>query len=193
MRSIISLIVLLLPAAVTAAQAAAPAQAAPKAEVALTYNWVHTNAPPDDCGCFNMNGGSISFAYRFKPKWAVVAEAGAVANTNVNSTGLDLGLVQFLAGARYTYANHSRLQPFGQVLIGDVHAAGGLSPSQIGLGSSDAFALATGGGLDINLTPHLALRAAQADYYLTLLPNRTTNTQNNLRISTGFIFRFGRK
>jgi hypothetical protein len=78
-------------------------------------------------------------------------------------------------------------------LIGDVHAGGGLSPSQIGLGSSDAFALVSGGGLDINLTPRLAIRAAQADYYLTLLPNRTANTQNNLRIGAGILFRFGRK
>jgi hypothetical protein len=192
MRSIISLLVLLLPAAVIAAQSAAPAPA-PKLEVALAYDWVHTNAPPADCGCFHLNGGSVAFAYRLTPKWAGVAEAGAVANTNVNATHHDLGLVDFLAGGRFTYANHSRFQPFGQILVGDAHAAGGLSPSQIGVGSSDAFALATGGGLDIDLTPRLAIRAAQADYYLTLLPNRTTNTQNNLRIGAGIVFRFGRK
>jgi hypothetical protein len=188
----ISLLVLLLPAGAIAAQTAAPAPA-PKAEIALTYNWVRTNAPPADCGCFNLNGGSVAFAYHLTPRWAGVAEAGAVANTNVNSTNHDLGLVDFLGGARYTYANHSRYQPFGQILVGDGHAAGGLSPSQIGLGSSDAFALATGGGLDINLTPRLAIRAAQADYYLTLLPNRTTNTQNNLRVSAGIVLRFGGK
>lgn len=194
MRILTSLIVLLLPVSAAVAQStAASTPAAPKAELAFTYNWVRTNAPPADCGCFNMNGGSVSFAYHFRPSWAVVAEAGAVANTNVESTGRDLGLVQFLAGGRYIYANRSRLQPFSQALLGDVHAAGTLAPTQIGLSSSDAFALTAGGGLDINLTPHLALRAVQADYDLTLLPNRTSNSQNNLRLSAGFLFRFGHK
>jgi peptidoglycan-associated lipoprotein len=189
-----TLFVLLLPVSAAVAQStAAPAPANPKAELAFTYNWVRTNAPPADCGCFNMNGGTVSFAYHFKPSWAVVAEAGAVVNTNVESTGRDLDLVHFLAGPRYTYANHSRFQPFGQALIGDVHAAGTLAPTEIGLSSSDSFALAAGGGLDINLTPHLALRAVQADYYLTLLPNRTSNSQNNLRLSAGVIFRFGHR
>jgi peptidoglycan-associated lipoprotein len=190
---LLSVLVVLLPVRAAVAQSIAPAPAVPKAELAFTHNWVRTNAPPADCGCFNMNGGSISFAYHFKSSWAVVAEAGAVANTNVESTGRDLGLVQFLAGARYTYANHSRLQPFGQTLLGGVHAAGTLAPTHIGLSSSDSFALATGGGLDINLTPRVALRAVKADYYLTLLPNPTSNSQNNLRLSTGIIFRLGRK
>ena len=188
MRVLTSILTLLLPVALLPAVAAA--QGAPKSEVAVTYNWVHTNAPPAECGCFSANGGSASYAYRFLPSFKLVGEVGAVTQGNVNSTGYDLTLWNFLAGGRYTLRNHSRVKPFGQALFGIAHTTGSLSPDQIGLGSSTSFAMSAGGGLDINLSPHLALRAAQADYLLTLLPNRTNDHQNNIRVSAGIVFRF---
>jgi outer membrane immunogenic protein len=126
MRLMIPILALLLPVAAMQATPAAAAQNIPTAEVALTYNWVHSNAPPKDCGCFSMNGGSGSFAYNFTRKWSVVGEASAESNGNVNSTGLGLTLADFLAGGRYTLRNHSRLQPFGQVLLGAAHTSGSL-------------------------------------------------------------------
>jgi hypothetical protein len=53
--------------------------------------------------------------------------------------------------------------------------------------------MAAGGGVDLSLTRHLAFRLVQADYLLTLLPNRTNNLQNNFRFSTGIVFHFGGK
>jgi outer membrane immunogenic protein len=192
MRLLTPILALLLPvAAMVATPVAAPAQSIPAAEVALTYNWVHTNAPPKDCGCFSMNGGSGSFAYNLTRKWAVVGEVGAETNGNVNSTGLDLTLADFLVGGRYTLRNHSRLQPFGQILLGAAHTSGSLSPDQIGLGAATSFATTMGGGVDVSLSHRIALRVIQADYFLTLLPNGSSDRQNNLRLSAGFVFRFG--
>jgi outer membrane immunogenic protein len=191
MRLMIPILALLLPVAAMQATPAAAAQNIPTAEVALTYNWVHSNAPPKDCGCFSMNGGSGSFAYNFTRKWSVVGEASAESNGNVNSTGLGLTLADFLAGGRYTLRNHSRLQPFGQVLLGAAHTSGSLSPDQIGFGAATSFATTAGGGVDVNLSPRIALRAIEADYFLTLLPNGTSDRQNNLRLSAGIVFRFG--
>jgi len=191
MRLMIPILALLLPVAAMQATPAAAAQNIPTAEVALTYNWVHSNAPPKDCGCFSMKGGSGSFAYNFTRKWSVVGEASAESNGNVNSTGLGLTLADFLAGGRYTLRNHSRLQPFGQVLLGAAHTSGSLSPDQIGLGAATSFATTAGGGVDVNLSPRIALRAIEADYFLTLLPNGTSDRQNNLRLSAGIVFRFG--
>src|SRR5580698_9912106 len=193
MRLMIPILALLLPVAAMQATPAAAAQNIPTAEVALTYNWVHSNAPPKDCGCFSMNGGSGSFAYNFTRKWSVVGEASAESNGNVNSTGLGLTLADFLAGGRYTLRNHSRLQPFGQVLLGAAHTSGSLSPDQIGLGAATSFATTAGGGVDVNLSPRIALRAIQAEYFLTMLPNGSSDRQNNLRLSAGFVFRFGSK
>jgi hypothetical protein len=48
-----------------------------------------------------------------------------------------------------------------------------------------------GGGLDVNVSRHIAIRAAQADWLYTQFPNGVDNRQNNLRITAGIVFRFG--
>jgi hypothetical protein len=49
--------------------------------------------------------------------------------------------------------------------------------------------MAAGGGVNIDLSRHLALRAFQADYFLTSLPNNSTNLQNSLRLGAGIVFK----
>ena len=51
--------------------------------------------------------------------------------------------------------------------------------------------MTAGGGLDISLTRRIALRALEADYYLTRFDNGVNDHQNNLRIAAGVIVRFG--
>jgi hypothetical protein len=67
------------------------------------------------------------------------------------------------------------------------------------LDSSNAFAMAFGGGLDIGLSRHFAIRAAQVDFIrtnfntldsLTGLTTGTSTNQNNFRYSGGVIWRF---
>ncbi len=140
-----------------------------------------------------MNGGSASLAYRLTHSVSVVGEIGTANKGNVDSTGLDLTLSSYLAGLRYSLRKSGRFTPFGQVLVGVTHASGGLAPSQIHAGSSTAFAMAAGGGLDIKLNRSFSLRAFQTDYLLTLLPNRTNDHQNNFRLSTGIVVRFGKR
>jgi peptidoglycan-associated lipoprotein len=140
-----------------------------------------------------MNGGSATLSYQRTPSFGFVGEFLGVTNGNVNSSGHDLTLLSYLVGPRYRFVSHqSRWVPFGQILVGGSHANGSLytatgTPS----GSSNGFATTIGGGVDMAITPHLALRAVQADYFLTLLSNGTNNRQNNLRLSTGLVFRFG--
>ncbi len=95
------------------------AQTQPSNEIALDYNYVHTNAPPAGCGCFSMNGGSGSYAYHFGPQFAAVIEVGAVHASKIDSTGLDLTLTSYLGGPRFYYRRpHARFVPYGQVLLG---------------------------------------------------------------------------
>jgi hypothetical protein len=47
-----------------------------------------------------------------------------------------------------------------------------------------------GGGVDIGVTRHLAIRPAEADYFMTRLENGLNDRQNNFRFSAGIIFRF---
>jgi outer membrane immunogenic protein len=175
-----------------AAQTAPAVGSEPRAEVAFTYNLVRANAPPDGCGCFLMNGGSASFAYRATRSISLVAEGGAVTSSSAPS-GRDLTLATYFVGARYALHRSKHFAPFGQALFGFAHASGSLAPDRLGLDSSTAFAMSAGGGVDVSLSHHLAWRAAQADYLLTLLPNRTTDHQNNFRFQSGFVIRFGGK
>jgi len=50
-----------------------------------------------------------------------------------------------------------------------------------------------GGGLDIKVTSHLAIRPIEADYFLTRFINNLTtgnNNQNNFRYQAGLVFEF---
>jgi outer membrane immunogenic protein len=171
------------------------AQAPPSQEVALDYTYVHTNAPPGGCGCFSMNGGGGSYAYHYRPYLALVADAQAMHATKIDSTGLDLTLVSVLAGPRLYVGNpHTRFVPYGQVLVGIARASGGLAPANSGgAASSVSFASTMGGGLEYHISRAFTLRVVEADYFLTTFDNKASGTQNNLRITTGVAYRFGRK
>jgi len=56
------------------------------------------------------------------------------------------------------------------------------------------FALAAGGGVDVVFTKHLAWRFAQIDYLMTNFSGPlvgASSRQNNLRLGTGIVYRFG--
>lgn len=53
--------------------------------------------------------------------------------------------------------------------------------------------MTVGGGVDYRISSHFSFRAAKVDYLLTRFNEfNTTNaqTQNNLPVSTGIVFRF---
>ena len=163
-------------------------------DAGVEYNYVRANAAPGVCGCFALNGGSGWVAFNFSHSLAVVGEIASQHAANISSTGAGLTLTSFLAGTRYTWTRSGRFAPFAQVLLGGAHASGTLAPGNSGLaGSSNAFALTAGGGLDVGLTRHIALRAIEADYYLTRFANGINDDQNNLRLAAGLMIRFGRR
>jgi outer membrane immunogenic protein len=183
------------------AVAQAPAQPAPasdkplRAELALDYSYLRSNAPPGGCGCFNLNGGSAAFAWQIKPggSIALVGDVTAAHASSIASTGYNLTLSTYTVGARYLpRIGHSSFQPFGQVLIGLAHSSGtlvqGQSPAASNAGA--AFAANLGGGLDLRSDRRFSVRLVQADYLVTTFDNGVNNHQNNLRISTGLVLHF---
>ncbi|MGA9542131.1 MAG: outer membrane beta-barrel protein [Candidatus Sulfotelmatobacter sp.] len=161
-------------------------------DVGVDYNYVRANLPAGGCGCFALNGGNGWVAFNFSRSLGVVGEIASQGASNISSTGADLTLTSFLAGPRYRRTVAGHFAPFVQVLFGGARAGGSLAPGSSGLpGSANAFAMIAGGGLDIGLTRHVALRAFEADYYLTRFDNGVNDHQNNLRIAAGVIIRFG--
>ena len=95
----------------------------------------------------------------------------------------------YLFGPRVSYRRSERFTPFGEVLFGVAHASASISGSS---GSNNAFAMTIGAGVDYNLTDRLAIRPVKLDYLITRFSETGSGaqTQNNLRVSTGIVFRF---
>jgi outer membrane immunogenic protein len=178
--------------AANAQPAATPTQS--RADLALDYTYIRSNAPPGNCGCFNLNGGSATFGWRIKQSHIAlvgdvsVAEAGKISS---NSYGLTLSTFTF--GARYQFRlAHSPLHPFGQILAGVAHGSGSLVDAQNPSvsNSGGTFAGNAGGGVDLSLTHRLSIRLVEADYLATTFNNGDNDHQNNLRLSSGVVFHF---
>jgi outer membrane immunogenic protein len=172
----------------------AAAQDSPLGEAGIDYNYVHTNAPPGGCGCFSMHGGDAWIAYNMPRSFAIIAQVSSQHASNIGGSATDLTLTSYLFGPRYSLDLSRRFVPFAQVLLGVAHASGTFAPGSAGYpGSANAFGMTVGGGVDMKLSNRFAVRAFQADYYLTNFANGVNDHQNNLRISAGLIFRFGKK
>ena len=95
-----------------------------------------------------------------------------------------------------------RVRPFGEVLFGGMQTElySQLNSAVIANGGKiDAsktqhpFTMAVGGGLDVNINKHVALRLAEMDWVLTRYTNpwTSTNNQNSFRYLAGVVVKFG--
>lgn len=205
-------VVLSLLALVSLFGAAANAQEpAPKFEVFAGYSYVRAVPSAGSfIGSVSLNGGDASVAYHFNNWLSGVADFGAYHTGSIRGSSVDGTLSTYLFGPRVSYHHFRRITPFGEVLFGVGHAGtavfnlcctdssqNGVALSNAGnvfstASSQNAFAMTVGGGLDYRVSNHLSVRVAQVDYLLTRFNELGigTQTQNNLRVSTGVAFRF---
>jgi opacity protein-like surface antigen len=106
----------------------------------------------------------------------IYAKTGGVDNRSVR-------IHSYLFGPRFLYRGDHRFTPFIHALFGTVV----LVQAPLTGTSKSTFGLALGGGLDIRVVHHLAIRAIQADY---LRSRFGTSVENNLRLSFGAVLRF---
>ena len=171
--------------------ASAQAQDGGRVNVGIDYNYVRTNAPPGECGCVDLHGGDGWLSFNFTRHLAIVGLISGQRATDIEGSGTDLTLTTFVAGPRYSFEVARRVAPFAQVLVGGAHASGSVAPgSGLTGGSANAFAMLAGGGLEIGLNRHFAIRAVEADYFMTRFKNGVNDRQNNLRLSAGLVARF---
>ncbi|SNT38923.1 Outer membrane protein OmpA [Granulicella rosea] len=182
----------------------------PRTELFLGYSYLRA-APTYATGnrLVSLNGGSASLAYNYTRYFGLVTDFGGFADNQVDLTGPGVktpGIVNsrgdaftFLFGPRFSYrGQHDRVVPFVQALAGGVHASEvtltGCAAACTVLPAQSSFAMTAGGGLDLKLQKHLALRLFQAEYLMTRLADTGTGVsrmQNDMRLSTGLVFRFG--
>ncbi len=164
----------------------AAAQNPPKADVFFGYSYVRANPHTFGAPAFNLHGGSTSVALNPTSRFGVVGDFGGYHVGTIDGTPVDSNVYTYLFGPRLSY--RGKVTPFAQVLFGGAHATG----SALGTsGSRNTFAMTAGGGLDVNATNHVAIRLVQTEYLLTRFPETGPRVnQNNLRLSTGIVFRF---
>lgn len=168
---------------------AAQAQDHSKVDIFAGYSYLRFNPETSGVSSFNLHGGSASIAYNANNWLSGVADFGAYHNGNILNSGVDGTLSTYLFGPRVSYRHYDRITPYGQVLFGVAHAGASIAGAS---GSDNAFAMALGGGVDVGVSRHFAIRPVQVDYLLTRFNEGTgsAQNQNNLRVSTGVVFRF---
>jgi len=167
----------------------ARAQETPKVDVFVGYSYLQASPGVSGVDSFHLHGGSASAAYNVNHWLSGVADFGGYTIGSIPGTGSSGTLSTYLFGPRVSYRHFGKLTPFGQVLFGVAHADSNAFGT---LNSQNAFAMTVGGGVDYKLFNHFAIRPVQAEYLMTRFGVRTAGkqTQNNLRLSTGFVFRF---
>jgi outer membrane immunogenic protein len=159
----------------------------PRIEFGANYNYFHANAPPGQCGCFSLNGGSGTVVYNITPKWAAVADLMVGHANNVDNSLQNITIFNYLFGPRYTRRMSSRYVPYGQILFGgakeDVNFQFTIN--------RNSFGLLAGGGVTTRLKHKFGLTLGEVDWVYTRIPNAKNDRQNNLRIVTGVTYHFG--
>jgi len=160
----------------------------PKGNVFFGYSYLRTDLPS---GTHNNWNGSL--AGKFLPWIGFVADLSGHYGSagfpvtcpippNPCSSIVDVSMHSFMFGPRVSISV-AKITPFAHALFGASHVTGSSSGSD---DSDTSFASAYGGGVDYHLIPLLSWRF-QAD----LLQTRFfSDTQNNLRLSTGIVLHF---
>jgi hypothetical protein len=152
---------------------AARAQDAPRADLSVGYSYFREGFS----GGANTHGVSISGAAYLNDWFGVVGDFGVY---HLSQSGLTANTYTFLAGPRLSANRGKSISPFVQALVGaDRLTAGG--------GSAHGLSWSAGGGVDLSLSRHIALRP-QFDYIGLRFSNSTTHSA---RASISLVFRFG--
>jgi outer membrane immunogenic protein len=134
---------------------------------------------------YNGNGGGSQLEYNAN-RW--LGLIGDLDGYYVAKGGTALaGAFSYLSGPRFNF-RRGKVTPYAQVLFGGLAATAGIGHS----GITNAFAMTAGGGIDFKLSKLVSIRPMQAEYYLTKFSDGLNNRQNNFRLSSGVVFRFGR-
>jgi hypothetical protein len=182
----------LLPAGAVAQQKSAQSQ---ESDLAITYSAEHASLTSGQS--FWAQGGSAELTATFYHGLGIAASVTGTHEANISSSGVGLTLVTTTFGPTYTWAmpqhrsSPGPLRFLGESLIGIANGADSVFPAPTGAQSvASSLALRIGGGADLELSRHFALRLVHADWLRTQLPNATTNVQNTLHLDGGIVFRF---
>ena len=182
------------------------AQDVPKVEIPIGFSMINVHPNLTPVTSFNVFGGGGQVDFNFGRVWGIKADfMGYTQGSGLRQKLLDNGyqVTGSVGGNLFTYMfgpqikKHSgTVQPFAEFLFGAAHtnayttilrAEGKLTN---GSGNNNGFAMALGGGIDLKVAKHLALRPLEVDYlFMRFSANHVANytaNQNSFRYVGGF-------
>jgi hypothetical protein len=171
-------------------QAGPESQASHGLEVSVLYSPLLSNVVR--ANRFWMQGGSIQVDGQFWRGLGMEADISGFHTQNANNGGVGLDMVTATFGPHYRWPPaHHRYSFFCHALLGEANGFNSIFPGTAAASSSaNSLALQLGGGLDLAVKHRLFLRAFEADWMRTQLPNANNNVQNNIRLAAGIVIRF---
>ena len=154
---------------------ALPSRAQSSADASFGYSYFRLGGS----GGLNQNGVSGSIAYNPIPFMGVVGDFGAY---HASPGGASVNTYTYLFGPRVNFKNPTKVTPFAQFLVGGAHI------TVAGAGSASNFAYSVGGGVDLGVLPHLAIRP-QLDY-VGIHSYSAGATANCTRVSVSAVIHF---
>jgi opacity protein-like surface antigen len=165
----------------------------PKVELFGGYSFLHCSTGDSDANC-NLNGWNASAAFNVNSSFGIVADFSGLYGTITydGSSYKDTARAHaFLFGPKVAMRK-GKITPFAQALFGQMQ---GKTFSSTSDGSSatayNQFAMALGGGLDINASEKIAIRVAQAEF-ITTTDGYDGYAMNHFRYSAGVVFKLGK-
>jgi hypothetical protein len=167
----------------------------PSGNVFAGYSYMSADLVPT--GRTNFNGWNGSVEAKVLPFIGVVGDFSghygsgplavnpactAVIGGSCFGLNASTNIYNFLFGPRVS-VSVGKIRPFAHALLGAAHMS---ESASLLSSSSTSFAYALGGGIDYHLIPLVSWRV-QADFLQTRF---FSNTQNNVRISTGIVIHF---
>jgi outer membrane protein OmpA-like peptidoglycan-associated protein len=173
-------------------------QVTPTAELFAGYSYLRFNPRVNGTAqTFDNQGGTASIAGNVNRWLGLVADFGFYKVSGDLQPGSSGKAQTYLFGPRFSHRGE-RWTPFASVLLGAARMSVDSSTPVAGSNNffnntvhKNAFATAFGVGFDYKLSRHVAWRVVQAEYLITKFPDGNSNFQNNLRLATGLVFRFG--
>lgn len=183
----------------------------PKVEVFGGYQYTSVDTKDSGLGRLNFNGWDADVAARINKNFSIVGDfsgvykspdlsslvvfgtspSGTLRPRAVIPTDIKFGLYNYVFGPRVTM-EAGKISPFAEALFGMNHLSASASGVSI---SANGFAMAFGGGLDINASKRIGIRLAKFDYMVNRVENSDlgltpAQNLNNFRIATGIVFKF---
>jgi hypothetical protein len=156
----------------------------PEIDVFGGYSYLRFDAKPlGFADSLNLNGANVSVSM---PDF--YQGLGAAIDVSGHITG-QMEEFNFMIGPQYTF-EWKGMRLYGHGLYGRARDRLRQPGSTVVEPSSLSRAIAFGGGVDVLLKGRFSLRPIQADYLIT---DEFGGSQYNIRLSTGLIYRFGKK